>query len=298
MDLNTQISYCLLMSNIIANLDINEKDKETLLLLLQDRDRNYIRINNNSECFSNICKYLEILKPLKIPNNELVRIGDIGDGGYVMYNSLLASGGGDYPKAISLGVSDYSPWDLEMAQRGYRVLEYDGSIDQGPYDHPNIIFHKKFVGLQNSDNMTTLEAIIESNELDSALPNILQIDIENAEWDIFERIDMELIGRYFSQVVFEFHGCNPEEMLEARRKLNILEKINRHYQPIHFHFNNHGKIFYCRNLFFSVTLEVSYLRRDISKDLMQYGYRTEGILDGLDFPVHSSNPEIPVRFCW
>lgn len=36
MDLNAQISYCLLMSNIIANLDINKKDKEILLLLLQD----------------------------------------------------------------------------------------------------------------------------------------------------------------------------------------------------------------------------------------------------------------------
>ncbi len=207
-------------------------------------------------------------------------------------------GGALSPKAISLGVSDYSPWDLEMAQRGYKVLEYDSSIDKGPYDHPNICFYKKFVGLQNSDNMTTLEAIIESNELNSALPNILQIDIENAEWDIFERIDMELINRYFEQVIFEFHGCNPEETLEAKRRFEILERINQYYQPIHFHFNNHGKIFYCRNLFFSVTLEVSYLRKDISKNLMQYGYRKEGIVEGFDFPAHPSNPEIPIKFCW
>ncbi len=28
-------------------------------------------------------------------------------------------------KALSLGVSDSSPWDLEMAQRGFKVIEYD-----------------------------------------------------------------------------------------------------------------------------------------------------------------------------
>ncbi|WP_299545913.1 hypothetical protein [uncultured Helicobacter sp.] len=93
-----QINYCLLMSNIIANLDINKKDKEILLLLLQDRDRNYIRINDNAECFNNICKYLKILKPLNIPNDKLIRIGGNGDGGYVMYNDSLVSagGGGNY----------------------------------------------------------------------------------------------------------------------------------------------------------------------------------------------------------
>ncbi len=45
-------------------------------------------------------------------------------------------------KALSLGVSDSSPWDLEMAQRGFKVIEYDASIEKCPYSHENIIFHK------------------------------------------------------------------------------------------------------------------------------------------------------------
>lgn len=208
----------------------------------------------------------------------------------------LRGGGGNCPKAISLGVSEYSPWDLDMAERGYCVLEYDASIEKSPYDHPNIIFTKKFVGVQESDNMTTLESIIRENALDASLPNVLQIDIENAEWDILEQIDMELINRYFHQVIFEFHGCNPEEKLGAKRRLKILENINAYYQSIHLHFNNHGKIFYCRNMFFSITLEVSYLRKDIARDFMHYGFRQEGVLEHLDSPVHPANPEIPIRF--
>lgn len=49
--LSNQLSYQILMSNIISNLDIDSKDKEILLLLLQARDRNYIRINNNEQCY-------------------------------------------------------------------------------------------------------------------------------------------------------------------------------------------------------------------------------------------------------
>lgn len=62
--LSNQLSYQILMSNIISNLDIDKKDKEILLLLLQARDRNYIRINNNEQCYQNIINYLNLIRPL------------------------------------------------------------------------------------------------------------------------------------------------------------------------------------------------------------------------------------------
>lgn len=88
---SNQLSYQILMSNIISNLDIDKKDKEILLLLLQARDRNYIRINNNEQCYQNIINYLNLIRPLELPLCDLLRIGGNGDGGYVMYN-----GGGVY----------------------------------------------------------------------------------------------------------------------------------------------------------------------------------------------------------
>ncbi|MBT0858546.1 hypothetical protein KJQ62_07565 [Campylobacter coli] len=292
--LNNQLSYQILMSNIISNLNFNnEKDKEILLLLLQDRDRNYLRINNNKQCYKNIIKYLKLLRPLDIPLCDLIRIGGIGDGGYVMYNNPKITSGFD-GIALSLGVSEYSPWDLEMAERGVKVIEYDGSIEVCPYEHENIIFNKKFIGNTNDEDHITLEQVIKDNNLVKN-NNILQCDIENCEWEMLENIDLKILNKYFSQIIFEFHGCNPEEEQGILIRTKILEKLNRYFIPIHLHFNNHGKIFYSNGLFFSTTLEVTYVRKDIVKiDNLIY----KNTIDSFeyDYPVWPSNPEIPVRF--
>lgn len=293
--LSNQLSYQILMSNTLSNLDMDKKDKEILLLLLQDRDRNYIRINHNDQCYENILNYLKLIRPLELPLCDLLRVGGNTDGGYVMYR-----GGGmrnSDAKAISLGVSDSSPWDLEMAQRGFKVIEYDGSIEKCPYNHENIVFHKKFIGNANAENTVTLNSILKDNHLDENKPNILQCDIENCEWDMLENMDISVLSQYFSQVIFEFHGCNPEEQDGAEKRINVLKKLNEYFLPIHTHLNNHGKIFYSKGLFFSTTLEVSYLRKNEFASTQNLNYRKEcGNLQGLDFPTWPSNPEIPLRF--
>ncbi|EGK7522354.1 TPA: hypothetical protein ACHD50_001385 [Campylobacter lari] len=294
--LSNHLNYQILMSNIISNLKFNnEKDKEILLLLLQDRDRNYVRINNNKQCYKNIIKYLKLLRPIELPISDLIRVGGVGDGGYVMYNG----GGERYLNnfdgvALSLGVSEYSPWDLEMAEKGIKVIEYDGSIEKCPYKHKNIIFNKKFIGNANDKNTITLEQVIKDNNL-TKNNNILQCDIENCEWDMLENIDFEILNKYFSQIIFEFHGCNPEEEQGVSLRTKILEKLNNYFIPVHLHFNNHGKIFYSNSLFLSTTLEVTYIRKDILKiDGLVYKDTIE--LFDYDCPIWPSNPEIPVRF--
>ena len=82
--LSNRLLYLNLMSNVIIHSKIDDKDKETLLLLLQDRDRNYIRINHNEQCFERIKEYLRLFRPLALPLEQLVRIGGKQDGGYVM----------------------------------------------------------------------------------------------------------------------------------------------------------------------------------------------------------------------
>ncbi|MCI5968562.1 hypothetical protein [Helicobacter sp.] len=91
--LNNQINYQILMSNIIVNSNIDKVDKEILLLLLQNRDSNYVRINHNAQCFENIQKYLKLIQPLAIPLDSLKRIGGNSDGGYVI---MECAGGGAF----------------------------------------------------------------------------------------------------------------------------------------------------------------------------------------------------------
>ena len=183
-----------------------------------------------------------------------------------------------------------------MAKRGYKVAQYDASIEKGPYNHPNISFHKKFVGLLNNDNTVSLETVIKENKLDSSLPNILQCDIENAEWEILEGFDISLLARYFSQIIFEFHGLNPEEAEGFAKRSAVLRKINEHFSSIHMHFNNHGKIFYSKDRFFSVTIEASYLRKDLVPSYARNNFRKSGILNKLDYPTDKAVPELPIIY--
>ena len=206
---------------------------------------------------------------------------------------MIYGGGG---LALSLGVSQSSPWDLHMANLNYRVVEYDASIEKSPYIHPNISFHKNFVSSFTKDEFISLEDVIKENKLNENTKNILQIDIENAEWDILENLDLSLFERYFPQVIFEFHGCNPEEFEGAKKRFKILERLNKHYKVIHTHFNNHGKIWYSKGYFFSTTIEVSYLRNEEASKLGVKELRKNGIIKGLDFPTFVANPELPIRF--
>ncbi|MCX2683312.1 hypothetical protein OQH60_05660 [Campylobacter sp. MIT 21-1685] len=291
--LNNRLSYNILMSNIIINSNINAKDKELLLLLLQERDRNYVRINHNKQVYENICSYLNVLRPLDLKEELLVRRGGENDGSYVMFN-----GGGELKKnhnakALSLGVSEYSPWDLEMAELGFKVIEYDASIEKSPYEHKNIVFHKKFIACHNDDLHITLEQAIKESTLDENQANILQCDIENYEWEMLESIDINLLKKYFTQVIFEFHGCNPEETDGFQQRMKQLLRLRENFVPIYTHFNNHGKIFYSRALFFSTTIEVSFVRKDLMPTNTKLKENGESVFNS---PTYLPNPEIPVRF--
>lgn len=181
-----------------------------------------------------------------------------------------------------------------MAELGYQVIEYDGSIEKSPYTHPNITFHKKFVGLHDEDSTITLKSLLQDNKLDKTQANILQIDIENAEWEMLEGIEIGILAEFFAQIIFEFHGCNPEEEQGFHQRITQLKRLNEFFCPIHLHFNNHGKIFYSQGLFFSTSIEVSYLNQKFIADKTKR--ISEGVLENLDTPTWISNPEIPIRF--
>lgn len=96
-------------------------------------------------------------------------------------------------KSCFSGVLEFSPWDLEIANMGYQVLQYDASIKQSLDSHPNIIFHKKFVGTSKDHQTITLKDILQDYKFDPILHNILQCDIEWAEWEIFDKPDFDIL---------------------------------------------------------------------------------------------------------
>lgn len=182
-----------------------------------------------------------------------------------------------------------------MANLGYKVVQYDASIPKAPYNHPNITFIKKFVGAKSEGDFISFEHVISSNAINKNAHNILQCDIEDFEWEILESIDLAMVADYFSQVLFEFHNCDPNDLELTNRRLKVLESLREHYSPIHLHFNNFGKGYYSEGLFWCETIEVSYMRNDlIPKDSkLKYGSIK---LMGVDAANAEGYPDIPIIF--
>lgn len=198
-------------------------------------------------------------------------------------------------KSCFSGVLEFSPWDLEIANMGYQVLQYDASIEQSPDSHPNIIFHKKFVGTSKDYQTITLEDILQDYKFDPTLHNILQCDIEGAEWEIFDKLDFNLLQKYFAQIVIEFHRCKPISSIRTRHQCTILEKFHQYYQPIHLHFNSCGNIFYIKDRFFASLPEVTYLRRDLLPNHFTL-HQTCGDIAKLDYQNTNTLPNLPIDF--
>lgn len=250
----------------------------------------------------NLNSYFTLIQPVRSPSLEIVRIGGAGDGGYCMLLSppppQKLDSSLEKPIAISLGVSHYAPWDLEMADKGYKVLEFDGSIDDTPYpNHPNIHFYKAFVGVSDDASTISLARILAESKLDPSAHNILQCDIENAEWEILDAIVMQDLLA-FAQIIFEFHGCDPDDLQGSILRLRVLEKLREHFTPIHTHYNNCAGI--CLGVIDSIaypfchSLEISYLRNDLVPSDARLVSGLASI--ALDSPCSANKADIPVIF--
>ncbi|MGX3011302.1 hypothetical protein ACWIUD_07060 [Helicobacter sp. 23-1044] len=181
-----------------------------------------------------------------------------------------------------------------MANFGYKVLQYDASINKAPYNHPNITFYKKFVGARDARDTISFENLLAQHDFNPNACNILQCDIEDCEWEILENIDLAKIAQYFPQVLFEFHKCYLDNAPFAERRLAVLERLRAHYTPIHTHFNCYGAVYYVNGYFWGAVIEVSYLRND----LVDKGAKKIAGVGNLylDSPNAVGYPDIPVIF--
>ena len=167
---------------------------------------------------TNYQKLLRLLSPYDVAGQTKLRIGPAHDGGYVMLDP------GRDGIAYSCGISDYSPWDLEMANRGFKVYQYDGTVPQSPDEHPNIIFTKANISGAElpPPSEKNVAQILREHGHESANTIILQIDIEGAEWEFFEHITQSQL-EHFSQIIVEFHGLFNIEKFDYY--INVIKKI-------------------------------------------------------------------------
>jgi hypothetical protein len=186
-----------------------------------------------------------------------VRIGGPHDGGYVMANGFELN-----RTAYSIGVGPQVQWDVEMAERGLVIHQYDHTVPGLPQEHPNFRYTPLGIAPDLSHpDLITLEEMLERNGHSGLSNMLLKIDVEGAEWDVFDAMDHALLAK-FDQIVIEFHGLEYLGADTFRERANrVFRKLNYHHVPIHVHANNYANVYPIEGVMVPGVLELSYCLR-------------------------------------
>ena len=199
----------------------------------------------------------DLLKVKKVKNCELIRVGLNGaDGGYVMLKSFKDDG-----IAYSFGINNDVTWDNIMAEIGYKIYQYDHTINALPYERKEFHFFKEGIsGIDYEDKpLKTLEYYLKRNNHLKNKNMILKMDVEGAEWDFLETVDINIL-KNFDQIVFEMH--NIVRPNDSKRILPLLKKINETHNLIHIHGNNCGYQLKIGNTIFPDVIETTYVNKE------------------------------------
>jgi hypothetical protein len=145
--------------------------------------------------------FLRLLRPHDVLGHNKQRFGIGHDGGYVMLDDFAA-----VQYALSLGIGREVSWDVAMAARDVRIMQYDDSVDASPQANERFIFHRRRVVAEiETPQDITLAMIMADKALAADGDIVAKIDIENAEWNVLARTETSIMTR-IRQFAIEFHG--------------------------------------------------------------------------------------------
>ena len=195
---------------------------------------------------------------------DLIRVGGIGDGGYLVPDRALTR----MYYCFSPGVSDTANFEDELATTyGIKSFLADASVATAPIANDNFHFTRRFLGSEVSDNFMLLGDWIKTSVDDSAVGLLLQMDIEGAEYDVLINEADNTLER-FSILVIEFHYLRD---LFDKRCLemisSVFEKLYRNFSICHVHPNNCCGINQLAGIEIPDVIEVTFLRNDLAAEL-------------------------------
>jgi Methyltransferase FkbM domain len=227
------------------------------------------------------------MRPLTT-EHELVRIGGLGDGGYLVPGDLAG-----VDACFSPGVSTVSTFEQELADRGIPCFLADHSVDGPAIQHPQFHFQKKFLGADAGPGRLRL-----SDWVRECAPGmregLLQMDIEGSEFEVILDTDMSIWAR-FRILVIEFHHL---QTLQERMGFALIDmalrKLLRVFEVVHLHPNNSAPPAEIAGLQIPSVLEISFLRRD----RIHRRDWTVSFPHALDRPNIPDRPDYPLPACW
>lgn len=208
---------------------------------------------------------LNALRPRAFADH-LVRIGGVGDGGYLLPESVRT-----IEVVVSPGVGDSVKFELDMLNKfGSHSVLIDASVERDSEWPEEFFFLPKYLGARSDKYFMNLEEVITHCQL-SQKKLLLQMDIEGFEYEVLMTTPSKTL-RLFEVIVIELHDLN----LWIRKEIFVrfikpaLENLLEGFVPIHFHPNNAGGFSNIYGLNVPNTVELTLVRKVNQKVLGEY----------------------------
>jgi hypothetical protein len=235
---------------------------------------------------SEILSLLNLLTPYD-PEMKKIRVGSMGDGGYVLPDDLDG-----IDNVLSIGIGEEDSFDYYFAKNNIPVFQYDHTVDSAKNKCQYYFFNKIALSKSDGEGSRSLSTMIDLHGFHSSNNGILKFDIEGAEWECFSDINSDLL-KHFRIIVCELHGIssvvNSEHRLVVRKTLEIL--LSNH-SLVHLHANNCCGIHLLEGIPVPAVVELTLLRNDRSS----FTLSKDPIPGALDFPNMADRPDLVLNF--
>jgi len=231
---------------------------------------------------------LKPLKPMRAEGIGKVRVGESRDGGYVMLDDFAG-----IAAAFSFGIGPDVSWDEALAARGIPVFQFDHTVAGPPAPHDLFRFHPIRLGLEPGTGPLT-DTLAHLVEINSAVGDdlLLKVDIENDEWEVFARVNPEVLTA-FRQIVCEFHGLHQvSDPQWTERAARAFAHLTSHHQVVHLHRNNIAPWVAAAGLEVPMVMEITFAR----KGSYQFSETREPFPGPLDKSSTRFFPDPPLDF--
>ena len=200
--------------------------------------------------------FAEVIRPFDL-GYKLIRVGDFGDGGYLLPNDLE-----DIVACFSPGVSLQSSFEMDLAKHGIPSFMADGSVDEPVLKVPGSVFVKKHLAANTGEDVISLQ-----DWMDQFAPAkgdmILQMDIEAAEYSVLSTLPAAYLNR-FRIIVLELHRI-PSILTKPgafKRAHPALSALKDGFDCAHIHPNNASGTVEIEGETFPRVIEATFIRKD------------------------------------